>query len=322
MVLSSHSTRVSPIASDNFVDRRKEEPIQNFSQYNFHSDDSHDIVPDRKSTEITFTKYSPQSFSPSPLKNNNLDGSPLSTKESANRNLFIDEEYQEKNKIHTPSQIHYISPNHKSQASSSDKSEASSAGQSKDIVWLLWALRPDRIAGRSESMEALREVRRLVKSATDDYWHMYCAQIITVLLEAFNPPRDGGRSFTKSITGLTPPPRITRESAISDSNYGEEENVHANSRAHISVASYELNPEIGESDKYMTTRMEGMHYACKILLILLEHRGSHVKVNGLCIYVVQPFLHFYVFYAAFSGIACVSHVWCGIVRSHCCHSSL
>lgn len=52
--------------------------------------------------------------------------------------------------------------------------------RSRDINWLLWALRPDRLAGRAENMEAMRELKRLAKTGPQDFWDNYCAQVLSV----------------------------------------------------------------------------------------------------------------------------------------------
>jgi hypothetical protein len=47
----------------------------------------------------------------------------------------------------------------------------------KDIVWLLQTLRYDGGASRDEKKKAIAELKRLAKSASEDYWRRNCAQV-------------------------------------------------------------------------------------------------------------------------------------------------
>lgn len=179
----------------------------------------------------------------------------------------------------TNSQIsnkHGNSVNSVAENTTSISSEASTANTStraiaiqeerhKDIMWLLWALRPDRTAGRSECMEALREIKKLAKVAPDEYWQLNCAQIISVLLEAFNPVDLTTANHLSSptlsrvpLTGLSP-------NVVSNEN---------------TIAISDNDPKI--------VKMESMHFACKVLLVIVQLRGNYVRpfmellVSRLC----------------------------------------
>jgi hypothetical protein len=47
----------------------------------------------------------------------------------------------------------------------------------KDIVWLLQTLRYDGGASRDEKKKAIAELKRLAKSASEEYWKRNCAQV-------------------------------------------------------------------------------------------------------------------------------------------------
>jgi hypothetical protein len=47
----------------------------------------------------------------------------------------------------------------------------------RDIVWLLHTLRYDGGASREEKKKAIAELKRLAKSASEEYWKRNCAQV-------------------------------------------------------------------------------------------------------------------------------------------------
>lgn len=110
---------------------------------------------------------------------------------------------------------------------------------------------------------------------------------------------DGGFYHAKSLTGLTPPSHLQNGSAKSP-YFGEEENEiphHINLSSPVeersanqrlsgqTQAQSQYNINSNESTDNHMACIEGMHYACKILLVLLEYRTSYMKVRNGVMYI-------------------------------------
>mmetsp|Transcript_248 Transcript_248/g.445 ORF Transcript_248/g.445 Transcript_248/m.445 type:complete len:1648 (-) Transcript_248:185-5128(-) len=179
----------------------------------------------------------------------------------------------------------------------------------QDIVWLLHTLRPDGGASKDEKRTAISELKRLAKSASDEYWRRNCAQIMSVLLEAFSPsamamvtkqdeesaklsssasagvatsPSSREGDYYSSmphlppsmpLTGLSPAPTGTYTSRKMQFGVGGEENWTS---SEINSAAEENGAVNGAAH---AQRMEAMHVACKGVLILVKVLGGeHIKV--------------------------------------------
>ena len=151
-------------------------------------------------------------------------------------------------------------------------------------------------------VEALKQVKTLIKSASDDFWRSNCAQILSVLLEAFHPAiiaQLGQATITignsnSNVRAIPYKTSISPESsrrglldspdAIANNN-----NVTDMSKrlTGLTPQSIKTTGEIEENLRQMSPG-EVMHWACKIILLLVQHRGSLVKgfiellVSRLC----------------------------------------
>ena len=56
----------------------------------------------------------------------------------------------------------------------------------RDLVWILCALQPSAVSS-VDKLDAAREIKRLARSGSNEFWRQNCAQIVSVLLEAFHP---------------------------------------------------------------------------------------------------------------------------------------
>ena len=72
-----------------------------------------------------------------------------------------------------------ISSNTKNSFTTSDRvtheKEGSVPNHRQDIAWLLSSLRPE--SDKSDMNSAYKEIRRLVKQGSDEFWSMNCAQV-------------------------------------------------------------------------------------------------------------------------------------------------
>ena len=110
-----------------------------------------------------------------------------------------------------------------------------------DMMSILNALGPH--APRDEKVEAVKVIRRLARAKSevdpgiDHFWHANCAQIVSVLLEAFSPHH---------------------ADAVGDTNvYGASTSAHGGA---------EISPIV-----------ENMHTVCKVLLMLVKYRADHIR---------------------------------------------
>lgn len=72
-------------------------------------------------------------------------------------------------------------PSPQSNHSKGNNSVSESPGKGvRDIVWLIHTLRYDGGACREEKKKAIVELKRLAKSASEDYWRRNCAQVILI----------------------------------------------------------------------------------------------------------------------------------------------
>lgn len=88
-----------------------------------------------------------------------------------------------------------------SSAASSSSSSAATPPPARDLVWLLQSLRPS--APQAQRLDAMREAKALVRSADDTFWACNCAQVLSVLLEAFDAPAGGSAGPEAGATPLT-----------------------------------------------------------------------------------------------------------------------
>ncbi len=140
----------------------------------------------------------------------------------------------------------------------------------KDITWLLNSLRYD--ANVVIKNEAVIEVIRLAKLADDNYWTLNCAQIVTLLLESFNPALMSSNN-SNALTGLSPNHVVSsnsRSAAIGVEN--ECGNVGSDSATHETKSGYD---NINESCS--GKHFESMHLSCKALLAIVRNRGTNIK---------------------------------------------
>ena len=140
----------------------------------------------------------------------------------------------------------------------------------KDITWLLNSLRYD--VNVVTKNEAVVEVIKLAKLADDNYWTLNCAQIVTLLLESFNPALMSSNN-SNALTGLSPNHVISsnsRTAAIGVEN--ECGNVGSDSATHETKSGYD-NVNESCSGKHF----ESMHLSCKALLAIVRNRGTNIK---------------------------------------------
>ena len=146
------------------------------------------------------------------------------------------------------------------------------AEKKMDIVWLLNALRPDGDATREEKKETISALKKLAKTSTEEFWRVNSAQIISVLLEAFNPTvltKTKRAPTEQKLTGLTPP-QMQSSTIVEQSRDGMEKQ----------------NPAV----------MEAMHVACKGLLIMVKVHGGRymeVRMNVRANFLYLCFLHLF-----------------------------
>lgn len=132
----------------------------------------------------------------------------------------------------------------------------------KDVVWLLNVLRPDGQCSSDEKKRAVTELKKWAKTAQEGFWRLNSAQIISVLLEAFNPTvfskmqkLSVSNDAQQTLTGWSPP------SVQSGARVEESEGTKGGQHDNV----------------YM---MEAMHLACKGLLILVKvEDGCHMEVR-------------------------------------------
>ena len=122
-------------------------------------------------------------------------------------------------------------------------------------------------------MEAIKELKSCAKSGSQEFWINNAAQIVSVLLEAFQPESNAGlgdqdSNYVRS-TGLTPP--FKSHHTPSQGAYDDKE-----------------NGVTGSEDGGGGSKAENMHIACKALLIIVKYRNACLKnlmdllVSRLC----------------------------------------
>ncbi len=140
----------------------------------------------------------------------------------------------------------------------------------KDITWLLNSLRYD--ANIITKNEAISEVIKLAKLADDNYWTLNCAQIVTLLLESFNPALMSSNN-SSTLTGLSPN-HIISTSGRSVANGVENEcgNIGSNCATYETKSGYD-----NVNDSCSSKHFESMHLSCKALLAIVRNRGNNIK---------------------------------------------
>jgi len=159
------------------------------------------------------------------------------------------------------------------------------------MVWVLQALRPT--ASSAQRLEALREVKRLVRSEDDAFWALNCGQVVSVLLENFNPPARADAAMAPAVfvgpdgtpldkdalavrllplTGYTPQPLQADLDAEGEENRRGAENMSSHQQ-YLQQSPREKGLDAS------TATADSMHMACKVLLLLAKFRGQHVKVR-------------------------------------------
>lgn len=178
----------------------------------------------------------------------------------------------------------------------------------RDIIWLLDALRPD--ANAADKAEAINDLRILCRSGTDEYWKNSCAQILSILLEAFNPalfkrsvespdgrvPSSTGGALTCAandmsaskfkkdvpiaLTGLSPSPIYQQHDfgTQKGSNMGNSENEFYNNTPMTNQSNKGVPLLTAENTDGSRRYFETLHLSCKALLLLVRHKGAYVKL--------------------------------------------
>ena len=147
-----------------------------------------------------------------------------------------------------------------------------------DTVWLLEALAAS--ATRERRLAGARELKVLVRTANDAYWHANCAQIISVLLESFTN-RGGAENISASSSSNTEGILSFTQSIMNGGSTGY---VSESTKPKLSLIElYEAGAgaaltSIQEDLTVPMTLAESMHFACKALLLLVRHRAKEVVV--------------------------------------------
>jgi hypothetical protein len=152
---------------------------------------------------------------------------------------------------------------------------------STDVSTLLQHLQPTGVSTR-DKLATLEAVRGLVKQAPVGFWNQHCAQIVSVLLEAFQPSvvaatmaeqqgTAGGYVSSPTVkaapsvrlTGLSPMP--VKHGGNRGTGEGDENTAPQTCEADSASVALEMSP--GES----------MHWACKVLLEIVRHKAGHAQ---------------------------------------------
>lgn len=112
---------------------------------------------------IDRTEYNPAVYSPG--------AQPLTQTQLLSPSPITSAIYDQPQFPPTPPPPRIISPMQK------ENSVPESPKNGKDIVWLIQTLRYDGGASRDEKKKAIAELKRLAKSASEDYWKRNCAQV-------------------------------------------------------------------------------------------------------------------------------------------------
>jgi hypothetical protein len=145
------------------------------------------------------------------------------------------------------------------------------SSKKRDVVWLLNVLRPDSNSSRDEKKRAIVELKKWTKAApSDHFWRLNSAQIISVLLDSFNPavvaqPQEAAGLHStpgpsqQTLTGLSPPPPAS---------------------ATLVEQTEGAVPSGQQQQQRSVAMMEAMHLACKGLLVLVKvDEGRHMEVS-------------------------------------------
>jgi len=188
-----------------------------------------------------------------------------------------------------------------------------SDGFDVNVTQLLEALHP-RQADLKLKADAFKQVKSIIKSASDDFWKCNGSQILSALLEAFHPVIIAQLGTKTNLNHSLQLEGICESSTASDagmsqfsasptdSNRGLLDSLNAScTTADMTRRLTGLTPqksqisktagEMGKEDENVSPKMsltEMMHWACKIILLLVRHRGILVKgfmellVSRLC----------------------------------------
>ena len=183
--------------------------------------------------------------------------------------------------------------------------EEPSSHNLRDVGWLLDALAD---GDKETKTQALQEIKLQAKSASFSYWSENCAQIISVLLESFNPnsnsttnaknstaeSRGSGSNIAGNAASFTPGGSCVSADGSGYTNSKVNENWppadgYASNRASLQAcvvkdamptdstvaAAPASRSSTKDMDRYMS-HAECMHLACKALLLLVRHCCDHV----------------------------------------------
>jgi CLIP-associating protein 1/2 len=123
-----------------------------------------------------------------------------------------------------------------------------------DIAWLLHSLQMKKV-GLPGVIEAIRELKVVIKSGDDIFWDDHCVEIVRALLETMH------HEFSPSMM-----------------HNGDENNTKGDLCTPIKlVPQTGLSPQV--ENGRLSSKLQHLHLACQALLLIVRDRGSHLKVN-------------------------------------------
>lgn len=124
----------------------------------------------------------------------------------------------------------------------------------RDLVWILCSLKPGQ-GSIIEKIEAVNEIKKIAKTGSSEFWMENCAQIVSVLLEAFRPEARASTDTKIPLTGFTPA-KVVR------GLFEDKENISGLEVMKMAEQGW----------------VENMHISCKALHHLIKYRLQNFKV--------------------------------------------
>jgi hypothetical protein len=154
---------------------------------------------------------------------------------------------------------------------------------STDVSALLQHLQPTGVSAR-DKLATLEAVRGLVKQAPVGFWNQHCAQIVSVLLESFQPSvvaatmaeqQGAAGGYVSSPTAKAAPSvRLTGLSPM-PVKYGE---FPGTGEGDENTAPQACEADsVGDTVALEMSPGESMHWACKVLLEIVRHKAGHAQ---------------------------------------------
>lgn len=140
--------------------------------------------------------------------------------------------------------------------------------RTRDLIWILCSLHPKQ-GNTAEKVEAIKELKKLAKSGSNDFWQDNSAQIVSVLLESFHVELFVNNEYNEDrnlfLTGLTPQhSKYSQQNTPGSSSSNSENKENTKSRTNT-------------ADNNHSIVAESMHISCKALLIIVKYRAAYIK---------------------------------------------